>query len=190
MQWKQVQVDNVWRPYWGSNKHLLWQWSGLQELFRSRFGIYKEASYYCLPQKPRSSCCWHMSNRKRGLDDKSQWLVHQYLIEYCEGRTIGPIRVLKKIKGRGVLFPRRVYNMPLVVVFYSQVRVYTMSVRKLFYFYVVRQSKTFTRISNRNDFHFVRCFIPKWGFTPWTDRIVARFIIEESCFEFEETEKI
>ena len=58
-----------------------------------------------------------MSNFKRGLEDKSQWLVHQDLIEYCEGRTIGPIHVLNERKGRGVLFPRRVYTMPSVVVF-------------------------------------------------------------------------
>ena len=131
-----------------------------------------------------------MLNRKRGLEDKSQWLVHQDLIEYCDGITIGPIHVLKDRKGRGVLFPRMVYIMPSVVVFYSQVRVYTMNVRNLFYFYVVRKSKVWTRIKNQTDCHFIRFSIPKWGFTPWTELIVARSRIEESCLEFEETEWI
>ena len=58
-----------------------------------------------------------MSDFKRGLEDKSQRLVHQDLIEYYEGRTIGPVHVLNERKGRGVLFPRRVYNMPSLVVF-------------------------------------------------------------------------
>ena len=131
-----------------------------------------------------------MSNFKRGLEDKSKWLVHQDLIEYFEGRTIGMINVLKERKGRGVLLTRRFYTMPSVVVFYSQVRVYTMNVIKLFYFYVVRQSKVFTDITNRTDCHFMRCFIPKREFTPWTEKIIARFSIEEYCFELEETEWI
>ena len=177
-------------PIEGAKKYLLWQWSGLQELFHPIVDIENGASYYCLPQKPRRICCWHMSNRKKGLEAKSQWLVHQDLIEYYEGRTIGPMHILNYRKGNGVLYPRSVYTMHLVVIFYSQVRIYIINVRKLFYFYVVRQSKVFTCISNRTHCHFVRYFIPKWAFTPWTERIVARFIIEESCLKIKEIEWI
>ena len=131
-----------------------------------------------------------MSNCKRGLEDKSQWLVQQDLIDYCEGKTIWPIHVLKERKCRGILFPRRVYTMSSVVVFYSQVRVYTKNLRKLFCFYVVRQSKVCSRVSNQTDYHFCEVFIPKWGFTPWTDWRISRFRIEESCSKFEETKWI
>ena len=54
--------------------------------------------------------------------------------------------------------------------FYSQVMVYTMNVWELFYFYVMRQSKVCTRRTNRTDCHFVRYFISKLGFTPWTEQ--------------------
>ena len=116
-----------------------------------------------------------MSDWKRGLEDKYQWLVHQDLSSIV----------------REELLDRFMYWMrEKVVVFYSQVRVYTMNVWELFYFYVIRQSKVWTRRTNRTDCHFMRCFISKWGFTPWTERIISGFRIEDSCFEFEETEWI
>ena len=58
-----------------------------------------------------------MPDCKRGLEDKSQLLVHQDLIEYCVGGTVGSIHVLNERKGRGILFPRRVYTMPSELVF-------------------------------------------------------------------------
>ena len=131
-----------------------------------------------------------MSDCKRGIEDKYQWLVHQDLIEYCEGGTVWPIHVLNERKVRGVLFPRRVYTILSDVAFNYQVRVYTMNMWELFYFYVMRQSKVWTRRTNRTDCHFMRCFISKWGFTKWTEQIIARFRIEESCFELEETKLI
>ena len=131
-----------------------------------------------------------MSDFKRGLEDKSQWHVHQYLIEYCEERTIGPIQVLNERKGRGILFPRRDYTMTSVVVFLFPSEGLHHERVKVVLFYVMRQSKVWTRKTNWTYCHFVRCFIPKWEFTPWTERIIAIFNIKESCFEFEDTKWI
>ena len=56
--------------------------------------------------------------------------------------------------------------MPLVVVFlFPSEGLHHERVRVVL-FYVIRLSKVWTRKTNRIDCHFVRCFIPKLGFTP------------------------
>ena len=131
-----------------------------------------------------------MLNFKRGLKDKSQWLVHQDLIKYCEGITIRPIHVLNERKGCGVLFPRRVYTITSVVVFLFPSEGLHYERVKVVLFFCNEAVGSLGSYNKLNWLPFCEVFYPQVGFTPWPERIVARFRIEESCFEFGETEWI
>ena len=131
-----------------------------------------------------------MSNRKRGLEENLSDLFTKILSSIVRGKLLDLCMYWMREKSVVFYSQGGFTPCPRLWCFNSQIRVYTMNVWKLFYFYAMRQSKVWTRITNRTDCHFVRCFIPKWGFTPWTEQIVPRFRIEESCLEFEETEWI
>ena len=132
-----------------------------------------------------------MSNRKIRLEDKSQWLVHQDLIDYCEGRTIGTILVLKERKGCGVIFPNKCLHHDLGCGVYIPKWGFAPWTWENCFIFIKWGSQNFGLVSQIVLTVILwGVFIPKWRFTPWTEWFVARFRIVESCFEFDENEWI